>query len=96
MTAYDKNERRAILAGTFFTDAELAARPWLGRTVRDSAPAVPGAPRDPNTRPMTRAERAAVDALVPVCGWCWEPADDRSALGADGYHDECRAAAAGQ
>lgn len=91
---YSAAERRAILAGEFFTGAELAARPWLGRTVLADAArtAGPGQRRDPNTVPMTRAERAAVEALVPVCGLCHEPGDDRSALTDRGVHPECEAA----
>jgi hypothetical protein len=88
---YSLAERQAIIAGEFFTAGELAARPWLGRTVLADAArkAGPAQRRDPNTVPMTRAERAAVDALVPVCGLCHEPGDDRSALNDRGYHPEC-------
>lgn len=90
---YSPAERAAIARGEFFTAAELAARPWLGKTVIASELAKqPGQPADPNTRPMTRAERAAVDAMVQVCGYCHEPGDDKSAIGDDGMHPECATA----
>jgi hypothetical protein len=93
MTAYDASERAAILAGDFFTPAELRARPWLGRTVlADAARNLPGHAADPNTRPMTARDRAAVEAMTQVCAYCSEPADVRSAIGDDGMHPECSAA----
>ena len=76
MTRYSARERVAISRGQFFTPAELAARPWLGRTVTtDPVQAY----RDPNKRPVSA--QAVKDAESPgVCSWCQEPGDDRSAL----------------
>jgi hypothetical protein len=80
------SEAQQIAAGVFYTDAELAAKPWLRRRAQSDT----CGRRDPNTVPMTAARRAELDALVCVCAYCWEPGDERSALGIDGMHDECR------
>ena len=77
-----------IAAGTFFTDAELRARPGLGAAVRAAGGGRRGA--------------VAVGRVTEVCDWCGEPGDGTSALAgqADGRsrHPECeqdRAAEAG-
>jgi hypothetical protein len=86
---FSTEERRAIANGEFFTAAELAAKPHLRRYAGRYATRAPGQPADPNDRPMTAKERAAVEAMVQVCAYCREPGDDRSALDDDSYHPEC-------
>lgn len=86
---YTAEDRAAIARGEFYTDAELRAKPWLARNQARYATTPPGQPADPNNRPMTAARRAELDAMVPVCFYCGEPGDTRSALGDDGYHPEC-------
>lgn len=80
---YTSEERRQIAAGQFFTPAELAAKPWLGRTIT----ATPGLERrvDPNTRPVS-AEVRKLDESDGVCAYCYEPGDERSALVQQGDH----------
>jgi hypothetical protein len=78
MTRFSAAERMAIARGEFFTESELRARPWLGRSVIQGA-AMPGRRVDPNTRPVS-AEARKLAETHGVCAWCWEPGDDRSAL----------------
>jgi len=89
-----------IAAGTFFTDAELRARPGLGAAVR----AAGGGRRGAAVRAAGGGRRGAVAVgrVTEVCDWCGEPGDGTSALAgqADGRsrHPECeqdRAAEAG-
>lgn len=91
---YTAEERRQIARGEFFTDAELAARPGLGASIR--AAAIPGGRRDPNSAPSSGAavEMAASEG---VCAWCYEPSDERSQLAPfniggvpTAMHPECR------
>lgn len=97
---YTAQERQAIAAGEFFTADELAAKPWLGRTI--TATTGPAAQRrDPNTAPVS-AEAKAMAASEGVCAWCYEPGDARSALqefpvsgGMTKYHPECYDARSG-
>lgn len=90
---YSAADRAAIARGEFFTAAELAARPGLGRSIRDAAATAGGAPRrDPNDAPVSQAARDMA-ASGGVCACCYEPGDGRSALGEeDAMHDECREA----
>lgn len=87
--AFTPAERAAIARGDFFTTAELAAKPHLRSLAAKYAPAATGQRSDPNDRPMTAAQRREIEALIPVCFYCREPGDDRSALDDDGYHPEC-------
>jgi len=83
----DMSDRAQIARGDFYTEAELRAVPSRRHAGRIVAP---GADRsDPNSRPMTAARRRELEALVAVCGHCWEPGDERSQLGDDGMHPEC-------
>ena len=91
MAGYSKSERQMIAAGVFFTDAELRANPRLARPqVAAAAPAA----ADPNSRPVSKAARE----MTPVCAYCYEPGDERSALVETARHDymhpECDEAAA--
>ena len=91
---YSAEERRAIARGEFFTEAELAARPGLGKSVLRSLPS--GQTRvDPNTRSVSAEVRKAAESNG-VCSFCWEPGDDRSeiVLQADHSfrHPECQEA----
>jgi hypothetical protein len=74
-------DREQIAAGTFYTAAELAAKPWLARTARTS----PEAHRDPNTRPVPAEVKRLADSLG-VCAWCSEPGDETSALTEVDHH----------
>jgi hypothetical protein len=88
---YSATERAQIAAGTFFTAGELAARPGLGGTVRQSQQAPAGQPGDPNSRPVSAAARALAES-PGVCAYCYEPGDERSALADLGHgpmHAEC-------
>lgn len=79
MARYTAEERRQIARGEFFTDAELAARPRLGASIRADAAAAAGSHRDPNSAPPSRAavEMAASEG---VCAYCHETSDERSHL----------------
>ena len=83
MAGYSADERAAIARGEFFTRAELAARPGLGRSITTTAPAAPAG--DPNNRPPSAQARAAA-ASHGVCSWCYEPGDETSALTEVDHH----------
>lgn len=83
MARFSAEEKAAIARGEFFTSAELAARPWLGSTVKVTPAAVRS---DPNSRPPSR-EACAMAASGGVCAYCYEPGDDRSALVETVRHD---------
>lgn len=77
-------EKQQIAAGCFFTEAELRAKPWLRRLQVAGSPA-----GDPNSRPVSAEARR----MVPVCAYCYQPGDERSALVPtarnDHMHPEC-------
>lgn len=84
------SDREQIAAGVFYTDAELAAKPWL----RSKAVITPARQRDPNTGPVS-AEAKALAATPGVCAYCWELPAGRSGLADSGQgpmHEECQAA----
>lgn len=85
MSRYSMTEKREIAAGGFFTEAELRAKPWLRRLQQAPDPDR----RDPNNRPVS----AEALRMVPVCAYCYEPGDERSALAptgrGDDMHPEC-------
>jgi hypothetical protein len=84
----DITEEQQIAAGCFFTEAELNAKPHLRRLQVAASPAA----SDPNSRPPSREARQ----MVPVCAYCYQPGDERSALVQtarnDHMHPECDAA----
>jgi hypothetical protein len=77
-------EQKAL--GVFYTEAELRAVP----SRRYQATSTPTSRRDPTDAPPSK-DAAALAASPGVCAWCGEPPDDRSGLGTDALHDECRA-----
>jgi hypothetical protein len=78
MTAWSAEERAAIARGEFFTPAELAAKPWLGRDIVKAA-AQGTERRDPNLAPVSREVQELAESQG-VCAYRWEPGDDRSEL----------------
>jgi hypothetical protein len=88
------SDKAQIAAGIFYTDAELRANPRLRSQAQAAAPVR----RDPNSAPPTRA---AVEAIASggVCGYCYQPGDQRSALvdlGHGSMHPECEAVWVGE
>jgi hypothetical protein len=82
-----RSDAEMIARGEFFTEAELAAKPHLRRLARS-----PESTRtDPNNRPPSMEARKLA-ATPGVCAYCWEPADERSALNASAMHGECQEA----